>query len=364
MALPLIAAGVAAAASWFLSGCSVADEETQGDPCEGVDCSGHGACIPMKDSFVCVCERGYYQDGPECLADAPEDDAVAVADVEETPDETAENDADADAAIDPNQEFPYCDEQRCLDDRSYECKYTEVSDDKIVIGTRVVECNDEQVCQNGACVTRPDLTDPNCGANRRARCEVTDVADVYDENGVEHDLKTECSDWVRPNGRCDTDNSPYQCGDDGAFELAGNYEAGNPQQASQGYLSLAMRVAPQLLNGYLRVDVKGDWYYDESFSNDGVPTDCTAQMNPELDIQFGDGQHKIVPYSSSWQRCVYQGLAVFTPDGIEDGRVRIRLSNRGFFCREQNPTYDEYWDEYQSMFAVGGVRIWSCECFK
>jgi len=364
MALPLIAAGVAAAASWFLSGCSVADEETQGDPCEGVDCSGHGACIPMKDSFVCVCERGYYQDGPECLADAPEDDAVAVADVEETPDDTSDGGNDADAAIDPNQEFPFCDDRYCVSAHAYQCDYREVSGGAVVARNRVVECSPEQVCEEGMCATHPDITDPNCGGSKRARCEVTDVADVYDENGVEHDLKTECSDWVRPNGRCDTDNSPYQCGDDGAFELAGNYEAGNPQQASQGYLSLAMRVAPQLLNGYLRVDVKGDWYYDESFSNDGVPTDCTAQMNPELDIQFGDGQHKIVPYSSSWQRCVYQGLAVFTPDGIEDGRVRIRLSNRGFFCREQNPTYDEYWDEYQSMFAVGGVRIWSCECFK
>ena len=45
-----------------------ADTDADGDtdPCEGVTCSGHGACFDDDETAVCVCDDGYHSEGLEC----------------------------------------------------------------------------------------------------------------------------------------------------------------------------------------------------------------------------------------------------------------------------------------------------------
>ena len=37
------------------------------NPCDGVTCSGHGACQEVAGNPRCICQQGYYADGLECL---------------------------------------------------------------------------------------------------------------------------------------------------------------------------------------------------------------------------------------------------------------------------------------------------------
>ncbi len=39
-----------------------------GDPCAGVDCSGHGTCVVIADAATCDCDDGYIADGLTCFA--------------------------------------------------------------------------------------------------------------------------------------------------------------------------------------------------------------------------------------------------------------------------------------------------------
>ena len=41
------------------------------DPCEGVDCSGHGTCNVVSAEAKCTCEFGYIasEDGQDCILD-------------------------------------------------------------------------------------------------------------------------------------------------------------------------------------------------------------------------------------------------------------------------------------------------------
>ena len=48
---------------------NICEKETT-DPCEGVDCSGHGDCALLDDEPVCVCDDGYHAEGLECVEDA------------------------------------------------------------------------------------------------------------------------------------------------------------------------------------------------------------------------------------------------------------------------------------------------------
>ncbi|MBN1771347.1 MAG: hypothetical protein JXB32_08810, partial [Deltaproteobacteria bacterium] len=45
------------------------DGETTVDPCEGIDCSGHGTCaVTGGDTAVCLCDAGYHAEGTTCVA--------------------------------------------------------------------------------------------------------------------------------------------------------------------------------------------------------------------------------------------------------------------------------------------------------
>ena len=367
MAIPLIAAGVAAAASWFLSGCG----EEEGDPCEGVDCSGHGVCVPTSDAYVCVCERGYYQDGPECLSDTAEDDGAQAVDVEEVPDETADDDADAE--IDLNQDLPYCDDQYCISSRSYRCDYREISEGKVLMKNRLIECSPEQACEYGKCVTHPDLSDPNCGGTRRAACQVTDEHDLVEEgynDEVEgHDAAKSCSNPVMCNmyDECNTYSEYpqiYQCGEDAAFKLFGNYSDYSSQPMSNDHYAFSMRVDTLPMSTHYQVETKHDFYYQHicpSEENQSTaPADaCADVLAPVMDIMFGDDQRAQIHQDEAWKRCQYQLMATFSSAGVADGKVRIQIRNGGVNCTRLDGTTDR---TYLSVLAVAKARVWSCEC--
>ena len=40
------------------------------DPCEGIDCSGHGLCAAAGGVALCVCDAGWVADGPSCVGQA------------------------------------------------------------------------------------------------------------------------------------------------------------------------------------------------------------------------------------------------------------------------------------------------------
>ncbi len=37
------------------------------NPCENIDCSGHGSCVPSGDNAICICEPGYTAVGTTCV---------------------------------------------------------------------------------------------------------------------------------------------------------------------------------------------------------------------------------------------------------------------------------------------------------
>jgi hypothetical protein len=45
-------------------------ENVEENPCEGVDCSGHGDCAVDGSDPVCICDRGYHvEGGTNCIQD-------------------------------------------------------------------------------------------------------------------------------------------------------------------------------------------------------------------------------------------------------------------------------------------------------
>ena len=44
--------------------------DAQGNPCDGIDCSGHGTCTIIAGEATCTCEAGYHADQLTCIADA------------------------------------------------------------------------------------------------------------------------------------------------------------------------------------------------------------------------------------------------------------------------------------------------------
>ncbi|MBN2495084.1 MAG: hypothetical protein JXR96_10870 [Deltaproteobacteria bacterium] len=67
--LALITAATAAL-SWLTAGCARYGFPDDADPCEGIDCSGHGRCAVADEGPWCACDAGYHNDGPlGCVRD-------------------------------------------------------------------------------------------------------------------------------------------------------------------------------------------------------------------------------------------------------------------------------------------------------
>ena len=374
MALPLIAAGIAGLAGLFALGCGrdpfQDSNDDAKDPCDGVDCSSRGVCVPTRDAFVCVCDRGYYQQGPECLQDEPQEDGSLASDPEALPDDDHDDAGDSHEVVDEDQEYPYCDERRCYDSHSYECSYTEMKDNKIFMGTRVVECPGVRICEDGMCVMPPDGADLVCGPGKKSACEVTDVHDLIEEPG--HASSYSCEDTrCRPlnkESECSTDQPleacqlevPYRCGEDAAYMLFGNvYEGGAYPRLHNWYAFDMMIGQPPLFSHYI-LDLKMDWF-DDRYSNvfsGPLPERCVDAVKPVLVASFGDEQRKTINLDETWQSCVLREIAAFTAAGIESGRVRIQLQNDGMKCAGVGGGGSVY----MSVLAVAKARIWSCSC--
>ncbi len=52
-----------------LAGCAASDDGPETDVCEGVTCSGFGACVAEDGHAACLCENGYHPADLECKAD-------------------------------------------------------------------------------------------------------------------------------------------------------------------------------------------------------------------------------------------------------------------------------------------------------
>ncbi len=77
------------------------DGDTYPDPCEGVDCSGHGECVVVSpDTIRCVCDPGYDAVGLSCEPAAPDGDGDSDIDVDSDIDSDADSDADSDVECD------------------------------------------------------------------------------------------------------------------------------------------------------------------------------------------------------------------------------------------------------------------------
>ena len=390
MAFPLIAAGVAAAASWFLSGCATDDpldsspNDAMGaaDPCEGIDCSEHGACAPSGDSFVCVCERGYYAEGAKCLEDTPDvpvEDDVSDQDLssvddegvpDEAPDDTQDHpwyeaepyDADAgvneqpDVDADAGMKTLFCDDQYCISSSSYQCEYTSAANSSKA--TRVIACDEDQECQGGKCVTKPELVDPDCGGSMRLVCEVTDEHDIIEE--TDHEATRNCDDpiYIVPD-TCDTtkevlrDAYPYQCGGDMAYYLYGSHWDNGMADLTDWY-SWVAKVNPPPLADIYKLRLKLD--YSIGHSVGGTPTtECAEGLKQKLVMSFGDDQRVVRTIDDAWQRCVLQGMAVFSPEGVTSNSIRIQFQNDATNC------YTKY-TSHISVLAIAKAQIWSCKC--
>ena len=392
MAFPLIAAGVAGLAGWLLSGCGGDDPlpaTNDNDPaptaaCDGVDCSGHGACVPVRDSFVCVCERGYYSEGAKCLEDTPDAPAVDESpdqdaltadegDVtddgpDEAPDEAHDHPSfeaepyDADAGVneqpdaDAGMKTLFCDDQYCISSSAYQCEYA--SSASASKATRVIACDEDQVCQDGKCVTKPDLVDPDCGGNMRSICEVTDMHDLIEE--TDHDATRNCDDpiYIVPE-TCSTssvairDSYPYQCGEDMAYYLFGNHWDNGREDLDDWYAWTA-KVNPPPLADIYRLRMKFDFSIGHLLA--GTPTaECAEKLKQKLVIGFGDDQRIVRSIDDTWRHCVLQGMAVFSPAGITSDSVRIQIQNEATNC-------DTATNQFISVLAVAKAQIWSCKC--
>ena len=374
MALPLVVVGLAKLAGlagvvFGMSSCG-GDEGTEtagptnntgaANPCEDIKCSEHGSCVPTQDSYVCICDRGYYNEGPFCFRDLP--DAPSDGDVGEQADAEAEPDVDSYEEEANNSNQPSDFECECISQLSYRCRTPKES---IFIG----DCREDERCEDGKCVTNPGIIDPNCGEGMRGSCEVTDIHDIFStsDDYNDHNVDRNCAQSSASYYLCvANDDNAYQCGEDKAYSLIGNYLEDEDQPKWDTWYAATMHVTPVPDASYYRLDLKKDWFYREPLSScvadtpDKPSDSCLEMLKPKLDIMFGDEQRTIVPFSDSWERCVYQSMATFTPMGVDGNSVRIQLQNQGRSC-DTDPRFGDLCQFYSTL-AVAKMRIWSCEC--
>ena len=109
------------------------------DPCDGVDCSGHGRCFVDGEEAFCRCDDGFDDDGLECVAESADGDADV--------------DSDADSDSDNEDCVPDCGDRECGVDP--------------VCGTMTCgECDDTLLCtEEGRCGCIRDCGGRECGTD-------------------------------------------------------------------------------------------------------------------------------------------------------------------------------------------------------
>ena len=88
------------------------DDDELIDPCEGLACSGHGACGSEDGTARCDCDDGYHAEGLACIADASDGDADTDADgdadgdgdIDADSDSDVDSDADSDGDVDADSD--------------------------------------------------------------------------------------------------------------------------------------------------------------------------------------------------------------------------------------------------------------------
>ena len=107
------------------------------DPCDGVECSGHGRCLDDEDMAVCVCDDDYIVDSLECVPEGVGGDG----------------DGDSDSDTDPEACSPDCGDRVCGPDP--------------VCGTESCgECAEPDQCSDdGRCECVPDCEGRTCGSD-------------------------------------------------------------------------------------------------------------------------------------------------------------------------------------------------------
>ncbi len=90
----------------FFAACSNGNSRDvdESNPCDGVECSGHGDCVGTDGgTAACRCEDSYHEEGLECVADGAADsgaDAGADSDTDTDSDTDADTDSDTDTDSD------------------------------------------------------------------------------------------------------------------------------------------------------------------------------------------------------------------------------------------------------------------------
>ncbi|PKN46037.1 MAG: hypothetical protein CVU59_07240 [Deltaproteobacteria bacterium HGW-Deltaproteobacteria-17] len=52
---------------WFVTACDEEKKTTTPNPCDGVDCGDHGACVATAGTASCDCDTGYHAEGLTCV---------------------------------------------------------------------------------------------------------------------------------------------------------------------------------------------------------------------------------------------------------------------------------------------------------
>lgn len=140
------------------------------DPCEGVDCSGHGTCYVIGQSTPeCECYAGYYRYGFQCLPDTSDADAdfdiddtgdtdiFFDSDIDSDPDINLDSDLDTDLDQD-SQELEECGDGSCdITETATNCP-TDCppicGDDECTHEENICSCEDCDECGDGNCTFR------------------------------------------------------------------------------------------------------------------------------------------------------------------------------------------------------------------
>lgn len=348
-----------------LSGCSTEGESQEG-PCTWFDCGGHGTCYENSTNYYCACDDGYEFVSGSCVpvSEIPDKD---VKDIEvvtyDVKNEEVEREEDVKYEPDWNLSDPVgrckaLGESNCI---SYSTALFCYPFGDSGYSYKTVDCPDEQHCEDGKCVTNPDIIDENCGPGWKAQCEVTDEYDfVEDKDGdIDHKFSsiTSIPKWAN-----------YTCGEDDAVELCGirrcttqtEYEPSYKNictcldvPVGNSFAALDMHINPVPQANYYKIDLKHDAYTEPTLPSS---YNCDPYFEERLSITFGDDQKVFIEGTELGVTCIYQGLATFTTAGINDDVVRIQFQNEGYnICLFGN-------NYRYNVIALAKVRIWSCKC--